>query len=178
MFLGFMAGARAAIMEENPLLFFGLFGLVVTIIGGVVKFSRWTSRVDTKLELFVPFMDEIRKDIKDLFKALGSPVTESASPIQLNEIGQRFSKQIGAADWARKVAADEIDVIKHKEPYQIHEFCIGYVEELFKSDKEEIEQTKQIRKLAYEAGISRKQLTQILTIELRDAFIKQIQGPA
>ena len=84
MFLGFMAGARAAIMEENPLLFFGLFGLVVTIIGGVVKFSRWTSRVDTKLELFVPFMDEIRKDIKDLFKALGSPVTESASPIPVS----------------------------------------------------------------------------------------------
>ena len=81
-------------------------GLTVTIVYAVVRFTRWTSRVDTRLDTLTDMiqkgLDEVREDIKRILERQGPQDTvEARSPIQLTDFGREISSTGSANNWAR-----------------------------------------------------------------------------
>lgn len=81
-----------------------LYGLGLFIF----KVGSWHNSVNTDRENFKEFMEEVRKDLKELIKKISviSGTLNTNSPIELNEKGQTVSKELDVPDWARKIAPD------------------------------------------------------------------------
>ena len=77
--------------------------VLLALIATVFKFGNWYGEVNSDWKGFDQFMEgvhqeleEIRKDIKDIFHRLPPVPTTNASPIRLSELGERISEEIGA----------------------------------------------------------------------------------
>ena len=142
---------------------------VIAFIGAVLKIGEWKGNVDSDRTSFKEFMEEVRKDIKNILKRL--PVTTGAdSPLSLTDIGERVSKQLKAIAWADRVSKKLEERCAGKEAYQIHEFCFEYVYNEFAPDDE---QEREIKMCAYENGIDRRAVLDVLAVELRDKLLEQ-----
>ena len=62
--------------------------VAVSIIGAVVAISRWSGRVDTRLEKLESFMKSVTKDIKKILQLMPQPEVVGASPLKLTELGR------------------------------------------------------------------------------------------
>ena len=157
-------------LTANPMVFFATLGVAVAIIGGIVKFSRWTARVDEKLDSFTRFMDEIRSKIERIFDRLPPPpVIEGASPIRLTDLGKSVSREINGKEWAKFVAPNLLEKIKGKNPYEIQEYCLKYVNARFAQDDK---LRDEIQNCAYGKGINAESVRKVLAVELRDELMK------
>ena len=83
-------------------------GLVISIaallavIALIFKFSSWYGEVNSDRKRIINFMEEIRKDIKDILSRLPPSPTTNSSPIQLTELGIQISENIDAKAGQRK----------------------------------------------------------------------------
>ncbi len=72
-------------------------GISVTVTLALItfayKYGKWQGEVDSDRKRISKFIEEIRKDVKDLLGRLPPSPTTSASPIQLTDLGERISKK-------------------------------------------------------------------------------------
>lgn len=154
-------------MLENPLLI-----LAALAVGTVFyKTITWIANVNSDREKFHEFMKEVRDDIKKILGRLHSASVSSGSPIQLTDLGKEISTKLGAHEWAEKAAVELGERVKGKQPYEVQEISFNYVKEEF-SPTAELE-TK-IGMCAYESGIDRDGVLDVLAIELRDILLGKI----
>ena len=146
----------------------GIVLIAIALITGMIKFSRWTGRTDEKFKTVEGFMDEVRADIKKIFERLKPPVAAGQSPIELTEYGEELSKKLRARDWARLVVPTILKDVPGKEPFQIHEYCKGYVSKI------SVKTHPDIFKMAYENGISDENMREVLGLVLRDELLKDM----
>ncbi len=72
--------------------------------------SEWKGAVDADRIMFKEFMKEVREDIREInknilgiFSQLDPPdFIDGKSPLSLTEQGQKVSKELNAASWAKK----------------------------------------------------------------------------
>lgn len=149
---------------ENPLMI-----LAALAVGTVLyKTITWIANVNSDREKFHEFMNEVRDDIKKILGRLPSASISSGSPIQLTDLGREISTKLGAREWAEKAAAKLGERVKGKQPYEVQEISFNYVKEEF-SPTNELE-TK-IGMCAYESGIDRDGVLDVLAVELRDTLL-------
>ena len=153
-----------------------LFGLGTSILGLVWKVSKWTGSVDDDRTSFKKFMEKIdnniekiHEDIQRIFQRLGPSPTGASSPIELTEYGEELSKKLNARNWASQTALTIQADVSEKEPFQVHEFCKGYVGQI------SVETHPEVFKLAYENGISDENMRSVLTIVLRDELLGNLR---
>ncbi len=159
------------------LLAIGIFVGTGAIVWFLWHHSRWRGSVDTDRSGFKEFMAEIRDDINKILERLRgletrldlhlSAVADSHSPIRLNALGTKVSAEIGAKDWAGRVADGLRDRIQEMDAYEIQEFCFAYVEAVEYSDAER----RANRKSADENGIATHEVRRVMALELRDRLL-------
>ena len=71
-----------------------VFGLVIAVVGTIVKFARWTGRVDASLDTLGKGIAEIREDIEKLLHGQPSKTVDSGSPLRLTDLGRRISEAL------------------------------------------------------------------------------------
>ena len=145
--------------------------------------TKWRADVDTDRDAFKTFMSSIRQEIDkihshidkihsridDIFGKLGGPATlKNASPTMLTELGQSISETLGASDWAEDLAPRLLKRVADADAYDIQVFAFQYVEDEF-TPTPWMEAT--IKQCAYENGLRRKQVINVLAIELRDQLL-------
>ena len=142
---------------------------LVTVIGAAFKIARWTGSVDADRGRFDAFMEEVRADIKKILDRLPLPsTTMSGSPLRLTDLGRRISEELDAAALAEQLAPALRDQAEGKDPYSIQELCFEYV----RGKYEPPEETElRIRLLAFDNGIDREQVINVIAIELRDRLL-------
>ena len=113
-------------------------------------------------------MKEIRDDIKQIFSRLPPVPVSNESPLQLTDLGKNISSTLKGRDWAKRTASELVKQIQDKKPFEIQEFCFDYVQKEFKPTSD---QDERIRACAYENGLKREQVLEVLVIELRDAIL-------
>lgn len=100
-------------------------GISVTVVIAVItfayKFGKWQGEVDGDRKRFNNFIEEIRKDIKNILSRLPPSPTTSASPIHLTQLGERISKNLDAESWAEKIAKEMVDQTLDMDSLQIQE---------------------------------------------------------
>lgn len=153
-------------------------GGVVAAIGLVFFIGNWKGKVDERVEnikgttdddrsAFRAFAEEIRGDIKKILLRL-DPIAEGASPLSLNELGKKVSGEIGAGEWAVRVAPTLSDRVKGMAEYDIQGFCFNYVDDELKLSDEQRERVKQA---AYSNGLDEDTVRRVLAFELRDRLL-------
>ncbi|MCY4096198.1 MAG: hypothetical protein OXG05_13850 [Gammaproteobacteria bacterium] len=153
-----------------------LIGVLIGILGTIAfifKIGEWKGLVDSDRSAFRDFMSEIRQKVDDIWKGLGgSPVTESASPIQLTDFGRVISKEIEATKWAAETVPLLRDRLADKTRYEIQEYCDKYVNEAAFADA-----TLEFRahEIAFNHGIKLENIANVLSVVLRDALLKEFE---
>ena len=161
----------------NPLVWIGALSLSAVAVGIIFGAGQWKGKVDSDREAFKAFMASIKQDIEkihsridDIFGKLGGPATlKTSSPITLTELGQSVSETLGATAWAVARANELSPRVAGAVAYDIQVFAFEYVEKdaVFDAAMEEA-----IKQCAYEYGLRRKQVLDVLAIELRDRLLR------
>ena len=156
--------------------------LVALAVGGLIfKSGQWIQRVNSDRKSFQAFMDEVRRDIKeirdDIKKIFGRfPATSvtGSSPLRLTDIGEAISRKLEAKSWARGTAPELVPALKHKRPCEIQDASYKYVKETFAPDDEQL---VELQACADEIGIKLDGVLDVLAVELRDRLLALLQEP-
>ncbi len=126
--------------------------LLLAVGGIILKFGKWTGEVNSDRDRFNKFIKEVRDvvnsdrdrfnkfikevrdDIKTILSRIPPSVVVGSSPLRLTELGGKISKEIHAKEWAKEIANDLIESVKNKQPYEIQETCIQYIDDDFDPD--------------------------------------------
>ena len=165
-----------------------VISFIVLIATVVWKARGWVSSVDSRLDTVDSGLDTvgsrlntleetvkgIKKNVEDIFDLLlkrGSPVTGGKSPTTLTSLGEEIAKEISAREWAQRLADILIAEVTGKHYYEMEEFCFQYMRgEPMLSE----EMNQKVKKIAYERGITQRDVLDVLTLELRDELIVRV----
>lgn len=142
-----------------------VLGLAVALIGAIIKFARWTGRVDSSLETLGKGIAEIREDIKKILHGQPSKTVSSDSPLQLTELGQRISASLDTPSIADALARELQARAEGKQPYDIQELSFDCVRDEYRPSDEV---DARIKQCAYENGLNRDAVLDVLAVQLRD----------
>ena len=153
------------------------------VIGGVlVSIGIWIGSVNTSLKSLreaVPeikgSVDKIRENINGLLHELTSRTLNPGSPLKPNELGRKVSESIDAPAIVKGLAPGLCDRANGKPPYDIQELCFNFIRDDYEPS-DEVE--KNIKEFAYENGISRADVMDVLAVELRDEILRLIEQKA
>ena len=151
-----------------------LAGLSV-VVGIIFAAGQWKGRVDSDRDTFRSTLKEIRDDIKRIFQLLPRETIGGSSPLQLTDLGRSISQTLDAAQWAENTSRRLAGRTEGQSPYDIQSMAFDYVEKEFEPDGD---MESQIKQCAYENGLRRKQVLDVLAIELRDALLALRSSPA
>ena len=135
--------------------------------------NAWRSRVDADRESFGEFMREMRGMVNQILNRLPQPSPlSSASPLRLNDLGEKVSSQAGGKDWAVDHAEDVRKDTAGMSPYDIQEHCFEYVKDESRFDAEQMEK---IKAAAFKNGMKTDMVLRVLAVELRDQLLSEDQ---
>ena len=148
------------------LLVVGAITAAVALITGVVAISRWTGRVDTRLENLESAAKTVAKDIKKILK-LWQPEVAGASPLQLTELGDRMAVFMRAQDWAGAIAPGLLPEVVNKPAFEVDKFARHHVDENLDPDME-----RRVDACAYEFGRKSSGVRNVLQVVLRAELLR------
>ncbi len=174
-------------MWENPSTYAAIAGTVTALLLGgryLVKFIRWTGEVDADRNGIRLVLGEMQQDIRELraeirairadighiLRQLQPVAGQEYRPLRLSELGERIAVEIGADAWARVASRELKDRVEGGDPYDLQEFCFEFANRDFKPDGEFL---ARINSSAYEHGVHRSKVLDVLAIALRDELIRQ-----
>ena len=158
----------------NPLFWIALLSLLSVAAGVIFAFGQWKGKVDSDRATFREFMTEARNDIKELLRR-SSHTLAGSSPLRLTNLGKSISERLDAPALAQDLAPLLQERIKGKTPYEIQEMCFDYIRHEYKPP-DEVEAL--IKTCAYDNGIDRGQVVDVLAVELRDRLLAMIPRPS
>ena len=112
---------------------------------------------------------EVNGGVKEILMRLPSESSGHSSPLRLTGQGRSMSRDLKARDWAETKTAEFADRLRGKQPFEVHEFSLKYVREEFRPDAE---WDARIGACAYENGMTRDKVLDVLALELRDALLE------
>ena len=149
--------------------------LLFAAVGTIFGFGLWKGRVDSDRASFKEFMKEVRNDIKEILRRLPSHTLAGSSPLRLTDLGKSISERLDAPALAQDLAPLLQQRIKGKTPYEIQEMCFDYIRHEYKPP-DEVEAL--IKTCAYDNGIDRGQVVDVLAVELRDRLLGMVPRPS
>ena len=141
---------------------------LLAVIALIFKFGSWYGEVNSDRNKFSNFIEEIRKDIKEILSRLPPSPTTSSSPIQLTELGKQISENIDAKSWAEKFAQELFEKTQNMTPFQIQTLSFDHVKS-FEPDETLL---YKMQESAYESGIDFEGVKNVLGVELRDRLLR------
>lgn len=118
------------------------------------------------------FSQKISRDVEGIKATLGqlpSTAISDSSPLHLTDMGESISATLQAREWAERTAAALGERVKGKRPYEVQDISFEYVKNEFRPTEE---QEVEIRTCAYEKGVKRDIVLDVLAVELRDVLLK------
>jgi hypothetical protein len=169
----------------NPVVWIGAITALVIIGRVIFLIGQWKGKVDEAQSAFkttlASFMEEIRAEagrvharIDDIFGRLPRAEITSGSPLTLTDLGRRISDCLNAKALAGTLADSLRERVRGRKPYQIHEMCFDYVKNDFDPPVEVVDA---IGECAYEHGVKREQVLNVLAVELRDQLLSALDAP-
>ena len=159
----------------NPLFWIAFLSLLSVAAGAIFAFGQWKGRVDSDRASFKGFMTEVRNDIKEILRRLPSHTLAGSSPLRLTNLGKSISEHLDAPSLAQALTPLLQERIKGKTPYEIQEMCFDYIRHEYKPP-DEVDTL--IKTCAYDNGIDRGQVVDVLAVELRDRLLGMVARPS
>ena len=157
--------------ENVPLNPWVLLGAIVAVGTVIFYVGKWVGDVNAfKSGTVGGLLREIRDDIRTLLDRVPEVHIARGSPLRLTPLGESVSESLDARTWMEVVASELADRVLAEEmsPYDIQDYCLGYMREDFDPT---VEQNELIKRCAYESGLNQQQVLEVLAIELRDRLL-------
>ena len=161
-FKEFMAETRRQLAE--------IHGQLGEIQGQLAEVHRQFVEVHRQLVEVHRQLAEVHRQIGDIFGRLPSEAVAGASPLRLTELGKRVSEAIDGRELAVELALGLLPQAEGKRPHQIARLCRDYVNDTFEPTAEQLDR---FEAAAYEEGITRSEVFQVIAVELRDHLLSQ-----
>ena len=142
--------------------------LLFAVAGAIFGFGLWKGKVDSDRASFKEFMKEVRNDIKEILGRLPSHTLAGSSPLRLTDLGKSISERLDAPTLAQDLVPLLQERIEGKTPYEIQEMCFDYIRHQY-NPPDEVDTL--IKTCAYDNGIDRGQVVDVLAVELRDKLL-------
>ena len=152
-FKEFMAETRRQLAE--------IHGQLGEIQGQLAEVHRQFAEIHRQLA-------EVHRQIGEIFGRLPSEAVAGTSPLRLTELGKRVSEAVDGRELAVELAQGLLPQAEGKRPHQIARLCSDYVNDTFKPTAEQLDR---FEAAAYEEGITRSEVFQVIAIELRDHLL-------
>lgn len=156
---------------------------VIAASGALIAVGKWIGSVNSDRTSFKEFMGEVRTDLDRIKSSvdrilgrlgeMGEPILERGSPLRLTSFGQTLAAELGAQEWADRIADDlakkaaEAD----SEPYQIDQECERYVHSHL-----DAAMTANVGRVGFERGVKTNDLLAALHIVLRDVVLERVKN--
>ena len=114
---------------------------------------------------------ETKAGVESLKWRQSSTTTERNSVLQLSELGEAVSSDIGAQDWAVGLLLDmevrDVDEFVDMQPYDVQAKCFDYVGKLDMP----VDRLNVVKTCAYKNGIDIQQVLDVLALEMRNVLM-------
>ena len=160
-------------LAENALSILAVLGFLGTL-GGVgvfiYKWGEWKGSVDVDRGTFKSFMEEVRRDIKEILNRLPPTAVTGQSPVQLTELGKTIVETLNADQWIEPYAEQRLPHTSDMSLYQIQKDAFDFADNellnLIKSD--DPERFKAIENCASRHGVHVDEVMKALGVRLRN----------
>ena len=148
------------------------------------EMNDWKETIDANQSNFKTFTQKtfpaFSKEVNDRFaflqklmfnilmllpKSEEQAIAKGESPLSLTDLGERISEKLNAVEWANGTAPALLVQVQGKPPHEIQEFCIQQVLQL------EGDMETEVKKTAYDMGLTDYHMRMVLAIVLRDVFL-------
>jgi len=148
------------------------FGIITLIL----RIGEWKGNVNSDRENFKSFIEKVEKrleDIADKISRLSSKTLENNSPVSLTELGKSISQEINASNWAEGIALKFVDDLQGSRAYEIEKFSFSCL----RGNKAVLSEAmnEKIEICAYEHGLPKTEILDVLAVELRDELLKLLK---
>ena len=160
-------------LADQPALFWLSAGTVLFCVG------IWVGTAETRLKDIRGTLTEIKADIRDIRNDVASllrnllpdrtPLTND-SPLRVTALGEEIARQIGADNLVAEMARQVRPRVIGKSEYEVQEECFSYLRDQYRP-RPDVE--NRILKSAYDHGLSRGQVIDVLAVMLRDELLRQ-----
>ena len=166
-------GLMSSWLAEQPAWFWLSVATVLVCIG------IWVGTVSTGLKTTRGALTEIRSDIRDIRHDVASllrgllpdrSLLTNDSPLRVTALGEKIARQIGAEEVVTQMARHVRPRVIGKSEYEVQEECFSYLRDQYRPQHNVEER---ILKSAYDHGLSRGQVIDVLAVMLRDELLKQ-----
>ena len=147
--------------------------------GGVLKLVHWMGKVDEQRSVLSGFVEriasdiaQIRRDINQMFLRLPSPTVAGGSPTRLTDTGREIAAALEAEEWARRLAPGLLAQVAGMVPFEVDDFAATYVQQHLSDDLRRL-----VAARAYEHGIDRPSVRDVLRVVLRDELLRRLEAP-
>lgn len=155
----------------NPWMLVGTFVAVATV---VFYIGKWVGGINAFKSAALGLLNDIRNDVRTLLDRVPAVHIARGSPLRLTELGKSVSTALDAPAWMGALAAELAErIAEATSPYDIQEFCLAYMRDEFDATADQIARIKQC---AYDSGLEKQHVLEILALELRDKLLAQ-HGP-
>ena len=143
-------------------------------IVALVGVGIWVGKVNERTSAVSNVVIDIRNELRILLQKVEQVLhrvdggVARGSPLQLTEVGRSMSEALGSTAWAEAKAFDLSEQVRGMGPYDVQEFSKKFVTDVFEPDAE---MESAIKACAYEHGLQRNDVLQVLVVELRDQLL-------
>lgn len=141
----------------------------------VWKTATWKTRSDADHKILVDFMQEIRDEVKEIFKRLPALTTQPGSPTTLTDLGKEIAQEIQIAQWVPQYAREHLSALRGENPYEVQKACLYHARTFLENhlSKAKMDDTVDAMKMsAFQHGVSLEQVQDVAGIALRDEVLK------
>lgn len=151
----------------------GMLGALIYLVAkGLFRAGKWVEGVNAMkpaIERIEATLNRVNSTLNTLSLRFSSGLTEDNSPIALNDRGKAISNKLNVAQWAKNEAQQLMGQLEGKNPYEMQQFCYGYVEAA--SFEPTGISLSDMQETAYMNAITVDMLKEVFAIELRDALL-------
>lgn len=138
----------------------------------IFKGGIWVGRVGTRLtaleKTLSEGLNELREDVKKILHWQASKTIDSGSPLRLTDIGKHASDVLDLPSVADDLLPMLTESAKGRDAYDIQQLCFDYVRDEYKPSPEF---DARIKQHAFDNGLDRDEVLDVLAIALRDKLI-------
>ena len=151
-------------ISENP---WGLILAILGAAGAIFAVGKWVGALNSDRKAFKTFMDEVRRDIKELLSRTATQVAVGRSALKLTDLGQEIASEVDADAIAADMAPAVLREVQGMSLYDLQEHCLSYVEAHDLPDAVEI----RVKDSACNNELTHRQVLRVIGIVLRDKVL-------
>ena len=145
-----------------------VIAMLIAVGTALFRGGHWIGKVDSQLSSISTAIEEIRSDIKNIFRRI-QPVVQGESPLVLTDYGKDLADKLDSKELAEGLAPLLVGPTQGMEEFEVYDYCVSYLE---KSLTEEW--SREVSRRAYDIGINAGVAKEVLAIVLRDELLERL----